>query len=348
MLPQHNLLGPQPYNISPLETSLSLFVESDPSSYVTEVQQLCVEFVQHHLFRYLHKSIILTPRRFKKHNKARAIFQTPSEPFKVSQSQTTHYYTYLTNEMSSRSVSPETMPTHRRSVDFAESPAYSRLPRDDELYVMKGFARHASHCGSCAQPYEIFRRGGTLCSRGHQRALDVAQYLYNRAGQAHSITDREHGQRVHVEIPAKCEAVRGLLKALERGMPLRRKVSASNYANFDNSYYTSSSTYPRERPRAHHRQNSTSSTATSSSTSSLREPRYIRKPSLETTVVPPPNRYRQLRRDNNFYTGRDTLFEHDFRDKERRYRQRPIYFDEDTRYPPPVPPKDERWRYWRR
>ena len=249
--------------------------------------------------------------------------------------------------MSSRSASPEIIQSHRRSVDFAESPAYSRLPRDDELYVMKAFARHASHCGACAHPYDAFRRGGTLCSRGHQRALDVAQYLYNKAGHAHSVIDREQGQRVHVEIPARCDAVRGLLKAMERGLRLRRKVTPSDYVNYDNdAYYTSSSTYPPNRPLANNRQNSSSSTVTSSSTSSssLREPRYIRKPSLETTVVPPPNRYRQLRRENSYYTGRDTLFEHDLREKERRYRQRPVYIDEGLRYPPPVPPKDSRWR----
>lgn len=248
--------------------------------------------------------------------------------------------------MSFRSASPEIVSSHRRSVDFAESPAYSRLPRDDELYVMKAFARHASHCAACAHPYDAFRRGGTLCSRGHQRALDVAQYLYNKAGHAHSVIDREQGQRVHVEIPARCDAVRGLLKAMERGLRLRRKVTPTSYANYDNdSYYTSSSTYPQDRSRTHERQKSSSSTASASSSSSLRESRYIRKPSLETTVVPPPNRYRQLRRDNSFYVGRDNLFEHDLREKESRYRQRPVYIDEDTRYPPPVPPKDSRW--WR-
>ncbi|KAG7009643.1 hypothetical protein G7Y79_00002g007580 [Physcia stellaris] len=250
--------------------------------------------------------------------------------------------------MSSRSASPEVIPSYRRSVDFAESPAYSRLPRDDELFVMKAFARHASHCGSCAHPYDIFRRGGTLCSRGHQRALDVAQYLYNKTGQAHSLIDLEQGQRVHVEVPQRCEAVRELLKALERGLRLRRKVTPPvhqySFSGNGGDYYTSSASfYPRNyHQRTHERQNSGSSA--SSSSSSLREPRYIRKPTLETTVVPPPGRYRQLRRDNSHYIGRDTLFEQDLRDKERRYRQRPAYVDEDLRYPPPVPPKDSRWR----
>ena len=213
---------------------------------------------------------------------------------------------------------------------------------------MKAFARHASHCGSCAHPYDIFRRGGTLCSRGHQRALDVAQYLYNRSGQALSIVDRDQGQRVHVEIPQRCDAVRELLKALERGLRLRRKVTppshSYSFSNDNGSYYTSSSSlYSRDHHQpTHGRQHSSSSTASSSS--SLREPRYIRKPSLETTVEPPPYRYRQLQRDNSHYVGRDTLFERDLREKERRYRQRPVYMDEDLRYPPPVPPKDSRRR----
>ena len=250
--------------------------------------------------------------------------------------------------MSSRSASPEFVHIHRRSVDFAASPAYSRLPRDDEVYVMKAFARHSSHCASCAHPYDTFRRGGTLCSRGHQRALDVAQYLYNQGGQAHSVIDSEQGQRVHVEIPQRCDVVRELLKALERGLRLRRKVTppshSYSFSSDNDSYYTSSSSfYPREHQRTHDRQKSSAST--SSSSSSLREPRYISKPMLETTVVPPPSRHRQLRRDHSHYVNRDTLFERDLRDKERRYRQRPVYYvDENLRYPPPVPPKDSRWR----
>lgn len=266
----------------------------------------------------------------------------------MPQLKTNTYYSYPTNPMSSRSASPEVVPTYRRSVDFAASPAYSRLPRDDELFVMKAFARHSSHCGPCAHPYEAFRRGGSLCSRGHQRALDVAQYLYNQGGQAHSVIEREQGQRVHVEIPQRCDVVRELLKALERGLRLRRKVTppshSYSFSNDHDSYYTSSSSFsPRDHPpRTHERQKSTTS---SSSSSSLREPRYISKPMLETTVVPPPNRYRQLRRDHTHYVNRDTLFERDFREKERRYRQRPVYtVNEDLRYPPPVPPKDSRWR----
>ncbi|KAL9025806.1 MAG: hypothetical protein Q9196_005436, partial [Gyalolechia fulgens] len=108
------------------------------------------------------------------------------------------------------------MPSIVPQVGFAPIPAYSRLPRDDELYVMKAFARHASHCSACAHPYEVHRHGGTLCSKGHQRALDVAQYVYNKGGQSFSAVDGNGNHRVQIEIPANCEAVRSLLKAMER------------------------------------------------------------------------------------------------------------------------------------
>ena len=100
---------------------------------------------------------------------------------------------------------------------------YSRLPHDDELYVMRVFARHASHCSTCAHPYEVHKKGGFLCNKGRQRALDVTQYVLNIAGQAYSMVDREGKHRVQLEIPADCNAVRELLKALERGLHLRRK-----------------------------------------------------------------------------------------------------------------------------
>ena len=110
-----------------------------------------------------------------------------------------------------------------KGVSFTPIPAtYSRLPHDDELYVMKAFARHCSHCPQCARPYEVHRRGGTLCSKGHARALDVAQYVFSRGSQAFSVVDLDGNRRVQMEIPADCSAVRELLKAMERGLRLRR------------------------------------------------------------------------------------------------------------------------------
>ncbi|KAL8993689.1 MAG: hypothetical protein Q9169_006153 [Polycauliona sp. 2 TL-2023] len=230
------------------------------------------------------------------------------------------------------------MPHAVRQVDFAPIPAYSRLPRDDELYVMKAFARHASHCSACARPYEVHRNGGTLCSKGHQRALDVAQYIYNKGGQSFSLIDRDGNHCVQIEIPANCEAVRSLLKAMERGLRLRRKVQPTSY---DKTYYIP--------PRTHGR--APSPTVSSSSSSSeynvpLREPRYIRTPSLETAVPPP--RVQEHRRKKSSHTstsGRGSLYEDDMRDRQRRYADRAtVYVKAAPRNRPPVPPKDSYWR----
>lgn len=125
------------------------------------------------------------------------------------------------------------MPSFRR-VSFSDRNHYSRLPHEDELYVMKAFARHADNCDSCYDPYQVYRDGATLCPRGHQRALDVAQYVYNKGGQAYSQVDKERNQRVLIEIPANCEAVRLLLKAMDRGLRVMRKHTPTSY---DRSYY---------------------------------------------------------------------------------------------------------------
>ncbi|KAL9600257.1 MAG: hypothetical protein Q9219_003301 [cf. Caloplaca sp. 3 TL-2023] len=216
------------------------------------------------------------------------------------------------------------MPSFVRQVDFAPIPAYSRLPRDDELYVMKAFARHASHCSTCARPYEVHRHGGTLCSKGHQRALDVAQYIYNQGGQSFSAIERDGDNGIQVEIPADCEAVRSLLKAMERGLRLRRKVQPVSY---DETYPIP----PRKLPADYRPQNP------------LREPRYIRKPSLETAEPPP--RVQQHRREKSSSSfGRGSLYEEDMRERQRRYKERmPVYHKAAPRNVPPVPPKDGYW-----
>ncbi|KAL8748151.1 MAG: hypothetical protein Q9190_000046 [Brigantiaea leucoxantha] len=210
------------------------------------------------------------------------------------------------------------MPSRVRQVDFAPTPAYSRLPHDDEMYVMKAFARHASHCSTCANPYEVHREGGTLCSKGHSRAIDVAQYLYSKGGQSFSKIDLEGSNRVQIEIPADCEAVRGLLKAMERGLRLRRKVQPVSY---DSTYEIR----PRKLPSDY-----------GTYTGSIREPRYIRKPSLETAEPPP----------SKSYSGRGSLWEQDQKERERRHKkqQQPAYYRAMPHNPPPVPPKDGYWR----
>ena len=217
------------------------------------------------------------------------------------------------------------MPHAVRQVDFAPIPAYSRLPRDDELYVMKAFARHAGHCSTCANPYEVHCNGGTLCSKGHQRALDVAQYIYNKGGQSFSLIDHDGNNCVQVEIPASCEAVRSLLKAMERGLRLRRKVQPTSYDR----------TYPIA-PRK----------ISTSDYTPLREPRYIRKPCLE-TAEPPPRVQEHRRKKSSSHTstsGRGSLYEDDLRERQRRYMERsPVYLKAAPRNAPPVPPKDGYW-----
>ncbi len=262
-------------------------------------------------------------------------FATTTRYFYLKPPNHHNYYIRVANDrMSDRSASPTLLPRNR-SVDFAQSPAYSRLPQDDEVFVMKAFSRHASHCQSCARPHDTFSRGGTLCPRGHQRGLDVAQYLYNKRGHAFSIVDRTAGQRTHVEIPSSCEAVRGLLKAMENGLYLRRrKISEPVTDRYENERHYSSPRRINSEPTDLYE----------------RAPHYIRKPTLETPVLPPtraPSRYRQLRRDNPYYAGRDTLFEQDFREKESRYGHRqPNYYFSGAGAPvnpPPVPPKDTYW-----
>ena len=201
-----------------------------------------------------------------------------------------------------------------RQVGFAPVPAtYSRLPHDDELYVMKAYTRHASHCSACAHPYDTHRKGASLCSKGHQRALDVAQYVFNKAGQTFSVVDLDGNQRVQMEIPADCAVVRELLKAMERGLRLRRKVPATSY---DETYHVApriiQSTFEHQRPQ---------------------EPRYIRKPVLE-TVVPPSSR-----REKRSHSGRGSLYESDMKERERRLK-RSTYYSVGSRGVLPVPAKD--------
>lgn len=215
------------------------------------------------------------------------------------------------------------MPSFRhRQVDFDLDPDYSRLARDDELYVMNRFAHHASRCSSCAHPYDVHKRGGTLCPKGHQRALDVAQYLYNKGGQAYSRVDREGNQRIQVEIPAGCESVRGLLKAMERGLRLGRSSPATSY---DRTYYIP----PRKiQPERNHQY--------------VREPQYTRKPRLETAE--PPLYSRRQRREKPYYAGRGSLFEEDMRERESRYKSHePVYYHAAPRVPPPNPSIDSIW-----
>jgi hypothetical protein len=110
-----------------------------------------------------------------------------------------------------------------RVVEFAPlSNTICRPARDDERDVMQRFASHASHCPRCQDPYRVFIEGDTLCDRGHAYARDVAQYVYSKAGKPFSIIDRSTTDaRVQIEIPAKCDVIRGLLKAVDHGLKIK-------------------------------------------------------------------------------------------------------------------------------
>lgn len=219
---------------------------------------------------------------------------------------------------------PTTMAHSPRQVIFAPIPAtYSRLPHDDELYVMKAFARHASRCPTCAHPCETHRRGSTLCAKGHQRALDVAQYAVNKAGRTFSVVDLDGDRRVQMEIPADCSAVRELLKATERGLRLRRKVPSTGHDETHRVPHPPVVVQPTFEHRQHAQQ---------------REPRYVRKPMLETAL--PPSSSRHEKKHSRSHSGRGSLYEADMRERERRHKSRPVYYSAGARGALPVPAKD--------
>ena len=157
-------------------------------------------------------------------------------------------------------------PPLSREVGFDPIVTYSpRSPRDDEKYVMKEFNRHADRCSSCADPYKVYKEGKSLCAEGRDLAELVAQYLYTRDGQAYSSVDEKGNRRIQVEIPAGCDAVRGLLKAMEHKLRLHRQTSVKRY----------DSTYD-----VRERRSSTNPPSYSSSRQPRREKTYIGKGSL--------------------------------------------------------------------
>jgi hypothetical protein len=130
-------------------------------------------------------------------------------------------------------ITPARTPARRpakmpgRTVDFVPSPLNTicRPARDDERDVMQRFAGHASHCPRCADPYHVYMKGGALCDRGNAYARDVAQYIYSKAGKAYSVVDRDANDlRVQIEIPPRCDAVRQLLKAVDKGLKARSQL----------------------------------------------------------------------------------------------------------------------------
>ncbi|KAI9752161.1 MAG: hypothetical protein M1815_000685 [Lichina confinis] len=130
------------------------------------------------------------------------------------------------------------MPSFPRKVGFAPNESVSRPASEDELRAVYNYARHASHCDRCADPYRVHLAGKTLCDRGHHYARNVAKHLELQRGRPCSTVDGHDYQSVEVEIPVGCDVVRGLLKAIERGLRLRRSKQSSSSAivSYDRTY----------------------------------------------------------------------------------------------------------------
>ena len=214
------------------------------------------------------------------------------------------------------------LPSRPRQVSFGPIPAtVSRLPRDDELYVMHRFARHASHCAACAHPYTVHKTGRTLCPKGHQRAIEVTEYVIAKEGKHHSVIDLEGNKRVEIEIPPDCGAVRELLKALERGLRLRRHEPIISY---DETYHVP----PRTKATPYYDNGDAYIIAppggrATTSTKHTERPRESRRRSpVSETVEPSSSSLRRTKSEREKgYRGRGSLYEADMKEKERRLRQ---------------------------
>lgn len=144
--------------------------------------------------------------------------------------------------------------TRPRQVGFELTPSVSRQPNQAELDAMYKFARHASHCKRCADPHSAHLKGKTLCDHGHHHARSIAKYLFSKEGRPFSTIEGDGYRFIHVEIPQGYEAVRGLLKAIESGLRLRKaKSSAAPVISYDQTYYVAarkpSISERKERPR---------------------------------------------------------------------------------------------------
>jgi len=148
---------------------------------------------------------------------------------------------------------PLLAPLRRRTmphVSFTPATTVSRPPTASEMSVMHKFARHCSHCLACEDPYTSFRISAPLCARGIERALVVNKYVFTRNGKAYSVGTHEDGyEQVRVEVPARYEAVRGLLRAVEEGLRLKQPVITAadeeiKYS-YDRTYYVPERVYER-------------------------------------------------------------------------------------------------------
>jgi len=109
-------------------------------------------------------------------------------------------------------------------VDFAKEVKSRRPPREDEVSVMRHFSGHVSRCSRCDDPYQAWKHGDTLCNRGQELARDVLTYIYSKDGKPFSVIDRDYNdERTEIEVPADCEVVKRLVKALDQGFSVRKR-----------------------------------------------------------------------------------------------------------------------------
>jgi hypothetical protein len=120
--------------------------------------------------------------------------------------------------------------TYNPKVTFKMPPTTSRLPRDDEFYVMQQFFKHVMRCTHCdrhcfTSSHRIYAR--SLCADGHTYGLDVRRYLYHHQGYAYSTWElSKYRSPVQVEVPTRFTCVRHLLHAVEYGLQLERPGGA--------------------------------------------------------------------------------------------------------------------------
>jgi hypothetical protein len=89
---------------------------------------------------------------------------------------------------------------------------------------MRKYANHASHCSTCADPYNVWKTDGELCDKGHAYARDVAKYIYSKCGRPYSVIDKDsRNERNEIEVPVDCAVIRKLTKAFHMGLNLRTK-----------------------------------------------------------------------------------------------------------------------------
>jgi hypothetical protein len=114
-----------------------------------------------------------------------------------------------------------------RVVEFVPaSNTIYRPARDDERYVMQHFTAHASYCPRCED------RTASACrvTRCASEATPMPEILRNRSTPnpvsfTRSADRNATDARVQIEIPARCDAIRELLKVVDQGLKVKGPAS---------------------------------------------------------------------------------------------------------------------------